>query len=171
MRLFEMFMGPLEATKPWATSGVEGVKRFLDRAWRLFVNEDSGEWLLDETEATPAQLTLLHKTIKKVGEDIEGMRFNTAISAMMEFVNAMTKESARLKTVLEPFIQLIAPFAPHLGEELWSRSNGDSELSYTDYRRLMSNTSGNRPRHMPFRSTVRFAVKLTCLLMSRKTRH
>ena len=133
MRLFEMFMGPLEATKPWATSGVEGVKRFLDRAWRLFVNEDSGEWLLDETEATPAQLTLLHKTIKKVGEDIEGMRFNTAISAMMEFVNAMTKESARPKTVLEPFIQLIAPFAPHLGEELWSRSNGDSELSYTDW--------------------------------------
>ncbi|MGB0648163.1 MAG: leucine--tRNA ligase, partial [Bradymonadia bacterium] len=133
MRLFEMFMGPLEATKPWATSGVEGVKRFLDRAWRLFVNEDTDAWLLEDTEATPAQLTLLHKTIKKVGDDIEGMRFNTAISAMMEFVNAMTKESTRPVSVLEPFIQLIAPFAPHLGEELWSRSSAASELSYTDW--------------------------------------
>lgn len=133
MRLFEMFMGPLEATKPWATTGVEGVKRFLDRAWRLFVNEDTNEWILTDTTPDTEQLTLLHKTIKKVTDDVESMRFNTAISTMMEFVNAMTKSSTRPREILTPFIQVLAPFAPHLGEELWARSGATSELSYSQW--------------------------------------
>jgi leucyl-tRNA synthetase len=133
MRLFEMFMGPLESTKPWATSGVEGVKRFLDRAWRLFVNEDTNEWILTDAAPNTEQLTLLHKTIKKVTDDVENMRFNTAISTMMEFVNAMTKSAARPQAILIPFIQVLAPFAPHLGEELWARSGAQSELSYAQW--------------------------------------
>ena len=133
MRLFEMFMGPLEATKPWATSGVEGVKRFLDRVWRLFIDENTDQWIVTNDTPTAEQQTLLHKTIKKVADDIENMRFNTAISSMMEFVNALTKSSTRPSEILVPFIQVLAPFAPHLGEELWSRSGAQSELSYAAF--------------------------------------
>jgi leucyl-tRNA synthetase len=139
-----MFMGPLQDTKPWNTKGVEGVYRFLGRVWRLFVDEKSEtayeqaettktqrhEELLDlilldgaitDAVATPAQLKTLHACIKKVTEDLDGMRFNTAISAMMVFVNeAMTWQNKPV-AVMKSFLQLLAPFAPHLAEELWAR--------------------------------------------------
>jgi leucyl-tRNA synthetase len=142
-RLYEMFMGPLQDTKPWNTKGVEGVYRFLGRAWRLFVDEKSEtafeqaettaqnqDELLDlvildsgivDMDATPAQLKALHACIKKVTEDLDGMRFNTAISAMMVFINeAMTWQTKPL-SVMKTFLQLLAPFAPHIAEELWAR--------------------------------------------------
>jgi leucyl-tRNA synthetase len=144
-RLYEMFMGPLQDTKPWNTKGVEGVYRFLGRVWRLFVDEKSetafeqaettaeaskhGELLdlilldggIADLDATPAQLKTLHACIKKVTEDLDGMRFNTAISAMMVFINeAMTWQTKPL-SVMKTFLQLLAPFAPHLAEELWAR--------------------------------------------------
>ena len=145
-RLYEMFMGPLQDTKPWNTKGVEGVYRFLGRVWRLFVDEkaettfeqaetlateaQSHRELLDlilldgaitDADATPVQLKALHACIKKVTEDLDGMRFNTAISAMMVFVNeAMTWQTKPL-SVMKPFLQLLAPFAPHIAEELWAR--------------------------------------------------
>ena len=143
LRLYEMFMGPLEMVKPWSSKGVEGVYRFLGRVWRLFVDEKSEtafeqaetteqnkNELLDlilldgaiaELDATPAQLKALHACIKKVTEDLDGMRFNTAISAMMVFINeAMTWQTKPL-SVMKTFLQLLAPFAPHLAEELWAR--------------------------------------------------
>ncbi len=145
-RLYEMFMGPLQDTKPWNTKGVEGVYRFLGRVWRLFVDEkaetafeqaetlateaQSHRELLDlilldggitDMDATPAQLKALHACIKKVTEDLDGMRFNTAISAMMMFINeAMTWQTKPL-SVMKTFLQLLAPFAPHIAEELWAR--------------------------------------------------
>ncbi len=144
-RLYEMFMGPLQDTKPWNTKGVEGVYRFLGRAWRLFVDEKSEtafeqaettatagqrQELLDlilldgaitDMNATPAQLKTLHACIKKVTEDLDAMRFNTAISAMMVFINeAMTWQTKPL-SVMKTFLQLLAPFAPHIAEELWAR--------------------------------------------------
>ncbi len=147
-RLYEMFMGPLQDTKPWNTSGVAGVYKFLGRVWRLFVDEQSEvEFEQAETTAntqapetpnqllrliklhaaikdvppTPAQLKTLHACIKKVTEDLDGMRFNTAISAMMVFINdAMTWETKPV-SVLKTFLQLLAPFAPHLAEELWQK--------------------------------------------------
>jgi leucyl-tRNA synthetase len=144
-RLYEMFMGPLQDTKPWNTKGVEGVYRFLGRVWRLFVDEKaetafeqaetttkepSSQELLDlilldgaitDVAATPAQLKALHACIKKVTEDLDGMRFNTAISAMMVFINeAMTWQNKPL-SVMKSFLQLLAPFAPHIAEELWAR--------------------------------------------------
>jgi leucyl-tRNA synthetase len=157
-RLYEMFMGPLEMSKPWNTKGVEGVYRFLGRVWRLFVDEQS-ETEFEQAEttataaqkdllnilktnpaikdvpATPAQLKALHATIKKVTEDLDGLRFNTAISAMMVFVNeAITWETKPL-SVLRDFVILLAPFAPHIAEELWSKVNSTldprpSTLSY-----------------------------------------
>ncbi len=120
VRLYEMFMGPLEATKPWNTRGVEGVTRFLERVWRLMVDEQGR--LSNAVVSTAPSLDhqrLLHQTIKKVGEDIEALRFNTAISQMMIFTNEMTKAQQRPRSVVEPFVLLLSPFAPHVAEELW----------------------------------------------------
>jgi leucyl-tRNA synthetase len=120
VRLYEMFMGPLEAVKPWSTRGVEGVTRFLERAWRLMVNEDGClSRTVVGTVPTIEHRRLLHQTIKKVTEDIEALRFNTAISQMMVFTNEMTKAEQRSRALLEPFVLILAPFAPHLAEELW----------------------------------------------------
>lgn len=121
VRLYEMFMGPLEAMKPWSSRGVEGVTRFLDRVWRLMVTEDGG---LSSSVVTAApsveQQRLLHQTIKKVSEDIDELRFNTAIAQMMVFTNEMTKVDQRPRALLEPFVLLLSPFAPHVAEELWA---------------------------------------------------
>jgi leucyl-tRNA synthetase len=120
VRLYEMFMGPLEAMKPWSTRGVEGVTRFLERVWRLMVDEQ-GRLSSAVVSTAPSldQQRLLHHTIKKVTEDIEALRFNTAISQMMIFTNEMTKAQQRSRSVIEPFILLLSPFAPHVAEELW----------------------------------------------------
>ncbi len=128
LRLYEMFMGPLEQVKPWSTSGVEGVHRFLSRVWRLATKRD-----ITDAEPTKEQLRDLHTAIKKVTEDIDGLRFNTAIAAMMEFVNAAMKWDATPKAVLEDFVLLLAPFAPHLGEELWQRLGHDESLTYATW--------------------------------------
>jgi leucyl-tRNA synthetase len=136
LRLFEMFMGPLEQVKPWNTKGVEGVHRFLNRAWRVFIENDidATEAKLDpsiqDVEPDTDTLKLLHKSIKKVTEDIEGMRFNTAISQMMIFVNEMTGRDVRPIAVMKPFVLLLAPFAPHLAEELWQLFGEETTLAY-----------------------------------------
>jgi len=120
VRLYEMFMGPLEAMKPWSTRGVEGVTRFLDRVWRLIVNDDGSlSQAVVNVEPSADQRRLLHQTIKKVTEDLEDLRFNTAISQMMVFTNELTKLDRRPRALLEPLVFLLAPFAPHLCEELW----------------------------------------------------
>ena len=131
LRLYEMFMGPLEQIKAWSMKGVEGVNRFLNRVWRLMIDEDSGAVLdaVVDRDPTREELRLLHATIKKVGDDIEGLRFNTAISEMMKFVNEATKWETRPRAVLEPFLLLLSPFAPHLAEELWSRMGNPDSLT------------------------------------------
>ena len=123
MRLYEMFMGPLEAMKPWSMQGVQGVFRFLQKVWRLVVNEETGEPAEAVREATPDEetLRLLHQTIRKVGSDIETFGFNTAISAMMILSNYLARLEVRPRSVIEPFILILAPFAPHTAEELWQR--------------------------------------------------
>ncbi|MFM8282419.1 MAG: leucine--tRNA ligase [Planctomycetaceae bacterium] len=124
LRLYEMFMGPLEATKPWSTTGVSGVRGFLDRCWRLIVDERAEELSLApqvvDDPPNDDQLRELHRTIDKVTGDIESLSFNTAIARMMEFVNVFTPLDRRPRAVLEPFVAILAPFAPHLAEELWA---------------------------------------------------
>ena len=125
-RLYEMFMGPLEQMKPWSMTGVEGVSRFLARVWRLVMEENqAGEWtlslILKEAPLEKSQARVVHATIKKVGEDIEVLAFNTAISQMMIFVNAFTNAEIRPVGALRTLLILLSPFAPHLAEELWSR--------------------------------------------------
>ncbi|HEY6973432.1 MAG TPA: class I tRNA ligase family protein, partial [Nitrospiraceae bacterium] len=130
VRLYEMFMGPLEAMKPWSTRGVEGVTRFLERVWRLMVNEE-GALSSAVVSVAPSldQQRLLHQTIKKVTEDIETLRFNTAISQMMVFTNELTKIERRPRALLEPFVLVLSPFAPHLAEELWEKLGGRTSVS------------------------------------------
>jgi len=132
LRLYEMFMGPLEQVKPWSMKGVEGVHRFLNRVWRLMIDEDTRELLpaVTDGKANADQLRILHATIKKVTEDIESMRFNTAISAMMEFVNEATRWKERPKSILTPFVQILSPYAPHIAEELWQALGHDPSLTY-----------------------------------------
>jgi leucyl-tRNA synthetase len=124
-RLYEMFLGPLEQVKPWNTRGVEGTFRFLDRAWRLV-----GEGEIAAVEPTNEQLRALHQTIAKVTADIEALRFNTAISALMELVNAAYKWPSVPRAIAEPFVLLLSPLAPHLAEELWQRLGHNESLAY-----------------------------------------
>ena len=130
VRLYEMFMGPLETAKPWSSRGVEGITRFLDRVWRLAMDEE-GHLSKAVTGIEPAsdQQRILHQTIKKVTEDIEALRFNTAIAQMMVFTNEMTKLAQRPRALLEPFLLLLAPFAPHVAEELWERLGKQPSVS------------------------------------------
>ncbi len=134
VRMYEMFMGPLEAMKPWNTRGVEGITRFLDRVWRLVVEEDGTLSRALSAEApAPERLRLLHRTIRKVSEDLEGLRFNTAIAQLMVCVNELTPLERRARALIEPLVLILAPFAPHLGEELWRRLGHAESLAYAPW--------------------------------------
>jgi leucyl-tRNA synthetase len=135
LRLYEMFMGPLEAVKPWNMRGVVGVYRFLSKVWQLIVDDRSEAPTLHpnvkDVQPDAETLKLLHKTIKKVTEDTEGLRFNTAIAAMMEFSNYLTSRvEVRPKAVLEKFVLILAPYAPHIAEELWQVLGHKTSLAY-----------------------------------------
>jgi len=124
MRMYEMFMGPLEVSKPWSTAGLVGIYRFLDRIWRLYDEVD----IVDEAP-NDELLRTLHKTIKKVTEDTRDLAFNTAISQMMVLVNELYKESVFPRTVAETFVKLLSPYVPHLAEELWERLGHKPSIS------------------------------------------
>jgi len=134
LRLYEMFMGPLTATKPWSMEGVNGVRGFLDRAWRMIV-DDRAELLklneaVQDTQPDDDQNRMLHATIGAVTDDIAALSFNTAIARMMEFTNFFTKQRVRPKSVMQQFVLLLSPFAPHLAEELWQLLGHSETLAY-----------------------------------------
>jgi leucyl-tRNA synthetase len=135
MRLYEMFMGPLEQVKPWSTKDVDGVHRFLGRVWRLLVDENNGELNERVTEGDPEkeQLKTLHECIQKVSGDVEELSFNTAISAMMIFVNEANKWEKLPKSVLKDFVKLLSPFAPHIAEELWQKLGNEESIAYSNW--------------------------------------
>ena len=159
VRLYEMFMGPLDLTKPWQMSGVAGVRRFLDRAWRLVsgTGDDTSSHLVEEPADRQLE-RLTHKTIRIVTEDIEGLRFNTAISRLMEMANALTPMERRPRTVVETFVLLLSPFAPHIGEELWSLLGHRTTLAYEPW-----------PRFDP--DLARDALREYAVQVNGKTRH
>jgi len=131
LRLYELAMGPLEATKSWNMRDVEGVRRLLNRTWRLVATEDGKlADAVQDVEPDTDQLRILHGTVKGVTERIESMRFNTAISQMIVFVNAFTPMAVRPRACIEPFLLLLSPFAPHLCEELWSILGHADSLAY-----------------------------------------
>ncbi|MBA4608472.1 leucine--tRNA ligase [Aeromicrobium sp. Marseille-Q0843] len=129
-RVYEMSMGPLDVSRPWETRAVVGAQRFLQRVWRLVVDEETGEVVADDTEPDTAALRALHQAIAGVTEDMGELRFNTAIAKLIELTNHLTKESVRSRSVLEPLVLMLAPVAPHLAEELWSRLGHEETLTY-----------------------------------------
>ncbi len=138
LRLYEMFMGPLEQVKPWSTKGVEGVYRFLNRSWRLFLGDGKEEKLnVKDSEPNRDQLKVLHEAIQKVTDDIENMRFNTAISALMIFVNEANQWDHLPREIAEKYLLLLSPFAPHMAEELWNRLGHEESLAYEPWPELI----------------------------------
>jgi leucyl-tRNA synthetase len=118
-RMYEMFLGPVELSKPWDTKGIEGVHRFLKKFWRLFADEEKGLIVTDEA-ATPEELKVLHRTIKKIEDDTERFSFNTAVSGFMIATNELSDLKCHKRSILEPILLLITPYAPHIAAELWS---------------------------------------------------
>ena len=135
LRLYEMFLGPLEQSKPWDTKGIDGVNRFLKKFWRMFWDRE-GNWIVSDEKASPAELKALHKLIKKVGTDIENFSFNTSVSAFMIALNELTDLKCNKKEILEQMVVLLSPFAPHITEELWSllgNTESVSKASFPEY--------------------------------------
>ena len=131
LRLYEMFLGPIEQSKPWDTKGIDGVNRFLKKFWRLFYDRDS--WLVTDEKANPAELKVLHKLIHKEEEDIEAFSYNTTISAFMIAVNELTALKCSKREILEPLVVLLSPFAPHVAEELWHALGNEGSVTYAEF--------------------------------------
>jgi leucyl-tRNA synthetase len=161
LRLFEMFLGPLEQTKPWKTSGISGVYSFLKKLYKLFYNGENFE--VSEVTATKDELKTLHKTIKKVEEDIENFSFNTSVSTFMIAVNELTTQKCNKREILEPLLVLLSPYAPHITEELWSQLGHTTSISTVpfpmfDGKHLLESTK-NYP--ISFNGKMRFTLELS----------
>lgn len=132
-RLYEMSMGPLDVSRPWETRAVVGSQRFLQRVWRLLVDEETGETISFDGEADEESLKTLHRTISGVRDDMNNMRFNTAVAKLIEYSNYLTRTGVRSRQLLEPLVLMLAPFAPHLAEELWSRMGNLETVTFAKY--------------------------------------
>lgn len=133
LRLYEMYMGPLEASKPWNTRDIVGVNRFLRRIWRNFVDEETGKVLLTEEPPSQDLLRLLHRTIQRVTDDLERLSFNTATAALIEMNNALVSLDVVPRAIAEPFVLMLSPLAPHVSEELWHRFGHHASLAYVPW--------------------------------------
>ena len=160
LRLFEMFLGPLEQAKPWKTSGISGVYSFLKKLWKLYVNEN-GVAVSDE-KATKEELKILHKTIKKVAEDIENFSFNTSVATFMIAVNEFTALKCNKKEVLAPMLVLLSPYAPHITEELWSKLGNKESISTASFPVFEAKHLIESAKEYPisFNGKMRFTVEL-----------
>src|SRR5438128_6705855 len=135
--MYEMFLGPIEQSKPWDTKGIEGVHRFLKKLWRLFYDELKGK-VWNEEKANDAELKVLHKTIKKIDEDTERFSYNTAVSAFMVCVNELADLKCHKKEILDQLLILLTPYAPHIAEELWHQLGNDSSILDATFPKLES---------------------------------
>ena len=160
-RLYEMFLGPLESHKPWDTNGIEGVFRFMRKFWRLFHNEQN-EFEVSNAEPTKAELKILHQTIKKVADDIERFSFNTTVSQFMICANELTDLKCNKKVILEPLTILIASYAPHIAEELWSNFGHEESISGAEYPVFVAEyiAENNFSYPVSFNGKMRFKMEL-----------
>ena len=160
LRLFEMFLGPLEQAKPWKTSGISGVYSFLKKLWKLYVDENG--IAVSEEKATQDELKTLHKTIKKVAEDIENFSFNTSVSTFMIAVNELTAQKCNKRAVLEPLLVLLSPYAPHIAEELWSLLGNKASIATANFpvfeAKYLVESTKNYP--ISFNGKMRFTIEL-----------
>ncbi len=161
LRMYEMFLGPVELSKPWDVKGIEGVFRFLKKYWRLFVNE-AGEFAVSQESPSAAELKVLHRTIRKIREDIERFSFNTAVSTFMICVNELTDLKCSKKGILEPLNILISPFAPHIAEEIWQALGHSKSIRYASFpefnEEFVKENTFNYP--VSFNGKLRFQMEL-----------
>jgi leucyl-tRNA synthetase len=130
--MYEMFLGPLEQFKPWNTNGIDGVHKFLKRYWKLFF-DNNGNFSVSDEQPTPAELKTLHKTIKKVEEDMERLSFNTSVSTFMICVNELITLKSNKRAILEPLTVILSPYAPHITEEIWSLLGYTESITYEPF--------------------------------------
>jgi leucyl-tRNA synthetase len=162
LRMYEMFLGPLEQSKPWDTQGISGVHNFLKKLWRLFHDQD-GNVSLSEGDADPKALKTLHKTIKKIGDDLDRFSFNTGVSNFMICVNELTDQKCNNKAILQELVVLISPYAPHVAEELWVKlGNEAGTLSYTAFPEFNEANliEANHSYPVSFNGKMRFKIEL-----------
>ena len=162
LRLYEMFLGPLEQSKPWDTKGIDGVNRFLKKFWRMFWNRE-GEWVVTDEKASPAELKALHKLINKVSTDIENFSFNTSVSAFMIALNELTDLKCNKKEILEQLVILLSPFAPHITEELWSVLGNAESVSKAQFPEYIEAYTVENTFEYPvsFNGKMRFKLELS----------
>ena len=160
LRLYEMFLGPLEQAKPWNTAGITGVFGFLKKLWRLYFDESG--LIVNSNPATPEALKTLHKTIKKVQEDIENFSFNTSVSSFMIAVNELTAQNCHERSILEPLAILISPYAPHIAEELWEKLGHTESISTVPFPRFNPEylVESNKEYPVSFNGKMRFTMNL-----------
>ena len=160
LRLYEMFLGPLEQSKPWDTKGIDGVNRFLKKVWRMFYDRDG--FIVTDEKANADELKALHKLIAKIRADIESFSFNTAVSAFMIAVNELNDLKCSKREILEPLIILLSPFAPHIAEELWQALGHDESISYASFPEYVeAYTIENTCTYaVSFNGKMRFTVEL-----------
>ena len=161
LRLYEMFLGPLEQYKPWNTSGITGVHNFLKKLWKLYIGQDGLK--ITDTEPSKDHLKTLHKTIKKVTEDIENFSFNTSVSTFMIAVNELTAQGCVSKKVLEPLLVLIAPYAPHIAEELWAQLGHSESITTAEFPEFDASHLIESTKAYPisFNGKMRFTIELS----------
>ncbi len=161
LRMYEMFLGPLEQSKPWDTKGIDGVHRFLKKLWRLYFKGD--EYLVKDQKATPAELKVLHKLIKKVQTDIESFSFNTSVSAFMIAINELSDLKCCSKEVLEQVVILLSPFAPHISEELWEALGHTESVTFASYPEYVEAYTVEDSFEYPvsFNGKMRFKINLS----------
>ena len=160
LRLYEMFLGPIEQSKPWDTKGIDGVNRFLKKFWRLF--NDKQDWVVNDQKATPEELKVLHKLIAKEQEDIENFSYNTTISAFMIAVNELTALGCSKREILEPLVILLSPFAPHICEELWHLLGNEGSVTYARFPEFIAAYAAedNVTYPVQFNGKMRFTVDM-----------
>ena len=160
LRLYEMFLGPIEQSKPWDTKGIDGVNRFLKKFWRLF--NDKQDWVVNDQKATPGELKVLHKLIAKEQEDIENFSYNTTISAFMIAVNELTALGCSKREILEPLVILLSPFAPHICEELWHLLGNEGSVTYASFPEFIAAYAAedNVTYPVQFNGKMRFTVDM-----------
>ena len=166
LRMYEMFLGPLEQSKPWDTKGINGVNNFLRKLWRLFHDKD-GNVVLDEGTPSPEALKTLHKTIKKVSDDLERFSFNTGVSNFMICVNELSDQKCNNKTILQELVVLLSPYAPHISEELWEvLGNEAGSISRTSFPKFNADhlVEANHSYPVSFNGKMRFKVELPTTL-------
>jgi leucyl-tRNA synthetase len=162
LRMYEMFLGPLEQAKPWSTAGITGVHSFLKKLWKLYHSGAEGSFSVSEDAATKDNLKTLHKTIKKVEEDIENFSFNTSVSTFMIAVNELTAQKCASREILEPLLILISPYAPHIAEELWSKLGHSESISTAEFPKFDQSYLVESTKEYPvsFNGKMRFKMEL-----------